>query len=971
MKYFIFILLVFLCTFGVPAELEAEELEQFKEDVRDGNGLSTETLIRFNDMTASEREEIFSEIPAEKAEAFWEQFLDDESFTSEMRNTLFNELPRPERKKFMDKYAKEYGISLEGFDVDTMGFGSGGVLGTSEGYFDMERLKKYNAAAEDKITGVKYSEVDGVRSMVFLKESGASLTMDVKEGERGFYFDIPTGQIGRVNTDGVTDYSDPFSGSWNGNGKLTISPSDDGGAKFGLDYADSIDGKSSKDPANFARFERANGEAYSVYKHPTGEENDDGSRKFDLVGGKVEFGSDGKLKKIHNMYKEKSGDKDWGGYYGEDINVAYTSEEFKKLTDGETSDQARLMIEEKSNGKMDVSAVAATEKSGIINDASVSLKSASNKLDEVTAILSKQQKDNFPSQSEIEDLGFFDKGKFELRKFAIPTQAAKEIGLGEFLPDGTKNQFYNKETYKDAVGFFSRNPAALSDVPGIKDDSRSQIIAQNIQQQMDTPNGLFENLESLTTVGSEVSSFFSSQADIFAESTDNPFLNNEIQTKSSRMDMILSIENVDNLKVSGVDVLAEDNSGNLVRVLKAPANIKQVPSVLNTPESSFSGVDININGNFQMKSTNGDLYVEGFEKENSLNTYRKGDVWVQANVYSSQGVTSEVQHAISAKLDYGVSEIKDAQAFRAQATLEYDNLKKSLQNSDGSLSKSSKDRLDALKRDNSFKHEGILSSGPIEFSASSSRMSSVLDSFLSDGGQSTMNAADKKQMESLVLSRVLSGEGVKGRDISVTEVQSIFDSEIVKAKKFFRENPSSSITYSKKGGARLFKTENGKAHNIDSAVGDAFDFIPSGYGHLDASNPNNLRFDFDSTRINDKTFQYNHQTTVAEESQGRREGLWTFLKNWGDAPATKARVASRVKAVTAYQFANDFKSPSSVGSVNSNIKVVTPRIYNEPIQSTYDVSARKPDLNSVTYSRAQERKEKVRSTGKPTAYGRR
>lgn len=322
-----------------------DELTKLKE-----TGDLTEISSNIDSLTDEQKAEVITEI--DNSPKFWEQWNE---LNLDNKKALWRNLNQVQKDSFMGKYGEYLGLpkdSIKGFN-ENMGLGEGGIIGNEGIFLRGEDIKKYNANADDKIVSIEYKSEGEKGTLVITKESGASAKVIAKEipgkkdAKGGYYFNAETGKFYRLGKDKdgkfALDKDDPLSGTWNGKGHITLDASEQE-TKISLDY-------NNEDDENYAEFVTSNKDIYTVFQNPSGEQDADGNEIYNLNKAEITFDKDGKVKSLSNVYKSWEGEgKKWGGFFGENVNVLNSKEEFDKLSTEEVKALGSYLVVDEEKG---------------------------------------------------------------------------------------------------------------------------------------------------------------------------------------------------------------------------------------------------------------------------------------------------------------------------------------------------------------------------------------------------------------------------------------------------------------------------------------------------------------------------------------------------------------------------------------------------------------------------------------------
>lgn len=251
-------------------------------------------------MTPEQQQEMIDEIKPD----FWRNWEGD--LDKAKKQQIWENLDQTQRDSFMNKYGEEYGnVKFAGFNEEVWP-GDDTIFGNPRAYFRGSDLEAYNKKNPDNpITEVSYEKTENGHILKMTKKDG-SITLEVGDNERGYFFDPETNKLTRWNSDRVPDESDPLSGKWNGQGHIKIE-STDGKSKITL---------KTDNPEEATRFTSFEGTDLSTYQR-NGKSNQ----------ALITFNEDGTIDKLSNTYLSRD-NHDF--FTGEDTKFFGSKDAFEK-----------------------------------------------------------------------------------------------------------------------------------------------------------------------------------------------------------------------------------------------------------------------------------------------------------------------------------------------------------------------------------------------------------------------------------------------------------------------------------------------------------------------------------------------------------------------------------------------------------------------------------------------------------------
>lgn len=944
----LFYILLFTLLLSFSYAVEQDKFDIVMEELLTGKPLSAESLGTIDEMDSSELKIIIDEGLNTENDAFWEQFVDGEQMSVDNKNAFLYDLGEEDRQKFMDKYGERFDIGLEGFGSTDISLREGGRVGGNFGDFDMNSLQKYNSQAEDKIARVEYRFLKGKHELSFIKESGAELELESLEGELGFHFDVETGRIGKMTDSGDAaesgvDYDDLSAGVWNGRGLMSVSTNEDGITSVGLGFTGNpYRGK--EDPAAYARFERANGEAYSAFRHPTGFYNDDGTREFNLLDGNIELDQDGNLITLNNVYKDQSAGKSkWGGFYGADTSVAFDE------TDYATTTGSKVLVDlEKGIVKTDIARVIPMTE--IIKDA-----------------LAGGYDSLYPDPEKYEKT----LGQLAALKEALdPTKISEEPVKSKTARDSVTN-------------FFSSTVSAVAD--GARDSLAPDIATRTLMDTIapdyknlpvEMQNEYYNSLKKFITeengadalislakvdndfkigaaLGSDaLSNTFSSYFD------ENPSLGAYQEDSSAMVMMQLPEESLARLKdveMTGGRLFATDRYGVERSIVEKATNYGyHFSNQLNSDTSFFRSTDVSFSHPIQedgrslrlFSDPSGDLQLVGVGGDTEWRSVN-GEYVINAGAGVSyraafgliSGSESSYENVLRANNEVGETAYALAQEKKVEIDEKFDEIYRQkyrefesnaltgnevLTNDNKIIwTKSELNELRDIKLEQFAEYNDVLYSDKNRITINSDRMVSLLGDFDSTavlGGDPLSNGREVKKYIDYVIDSNLE-ESTRGMStLELLNVKKNVANKLRDLHSFLQENPSSQVVIesNRAKGSEVFTLKAGnKPFIVDKVVGGLLGkALPAVLGHAKV-NSDSISMDLDNSRWGSQLDVY----VNGGQYEGIGNALWLKDNAGSVRHGLQQQVTERV-----------ISSASNPGSPSTEVTVQYPSYYTTPVQ---------------------------------------
>ena len=298
------------------------ELERFKNT--NDPAILSDNIQR---LTPEQQQAMINEVN----EDFWRNW--ESEGDQSKKQAVWEHLDESKRSEFMKKYGEEYGnVKMTGFDDNTRP-GSDSVFGNSKTYFRGSDIELYNKQNPDNpITEVAYEKTENGHSLIMKKLDG-SVTLNVGDDQRGYFFDPDTNQFVRLNSENIPDYKDSMSGKWNGQGDITIDSTSEK-TKIKLNHP-SIEGSS--------KFTSPDGSSLSTYQ-----------RGGESKQSTITFNEDGTISTLSNTYLSR------------DNHDFFTGENTKFFSSKDAFEKARETLGDQNILAYDPNAVGKDGKKGFL-----------------------------------------------------------------------------------------------------------------------------------------------------------------------------------------------------------------------------------------------------------------------------------------------------------------------------------------------------------------------------------------------------------------------------------------------------------------------------------------------------------------------------------------------------------------------------------------------------------------------------
>ncbi len=819
-KYKILLIFFILVVLSVSFVLSAtqvdldKELENFVK-----TGVMSKSLVdNIGSLTASERGKIVDKIGTLAFPSnFWKQWT---SFNSDTKRLFWKGLEEDKAAKFTEQYGKNYGVKITGFDKN-IGFGEQGVVGSSKAYFDAEKIKKYNEKFSDKIVEVTYEKKDGKDTLVLKKQSGASAKVIAGENQDGYYIDVENGIFYRLKKQGeniIPDANNPLTGKWNGFGEITIDVSGNK-PEISLGFLKK-DGKPNEN--NYATFTTTTKDSYAPFQKPNGKIDEKGKPLYDLNDAKIVFNEDGKPAKMSDVYKYVSDPKKWGGFFGKDVSVFYSKEEFDKLgKDAKENLGSYIVVDEKTSY---IEANVAREAKGLIADLDGQIKAIKDFIDgqesEITAMLK---------------LGDVVGG------IGGALNAVGVSGLSELNIQAKKNYIAGKlglGADNHLVSLLANNPSLV------------ESVLKNAKGYL----GAGELFASLVSSGLEASS----------SGVDYPLLKTLVPSQDSVMQIQLGNEfakNIENVDIKAGTFSIADDRGVMTRIVdKATLLSPGLVAEINKYNPYFSGINFNL-----INSNNPDLRLQVY-------SFSSGRIEVIGSKSSFENFASRTLVGTGTATGRIISVTKSEQIAQFGLQVDSETAKKAKEYFDssskaydkryyelakGGISAQENQELLKLAQDINRNYYGILAQGNSKFYLSSgqipgkiSEIAGQLDALSSSVkkgslGTGSMDDIANSGLTQSIVSQYLSDPVLKGqisqRGItSESAIRNVVANQISKISNFLKSNPSSyfEVVSDSKNNLYQIRAGSGRTLNLDTLSGPVVKALPMVVGSGGVKNGN-------------------------------------------------------------------------------------------------------------------------------------
>ncbi len=809
----------------VIAEYNQESFDKQLEELKNKGILTQELIDALENLSPEQKLVMISSVNPD-SEKFWEQWKTD--LNGNKKTAFLRGLNEENRNSFMKKYGEHFGIEFKGLGNERFLFADNNVLGNSQGYFQMDLVEQYNKNnPNNPLVLIEYKTDGKSSSLIFTKKDGSSLDLSASRLSRGelgngFYFNPDSGYIGKVGADGLVDTKSLSTGYWNGIGNMKTEATSDRFVDISVDFNRNSKGKATNSES-FSIFTNSREEAYSPYSHPTGEKDESGNPINELKPGKVTFDSDGKLFKLHNVYKAP-GEKGWGGYYGEDTYILHNKEDYDKKQGFN-----RVMVDlEKGEVFADVKRVE--EGYGV---------TAKDYLKKTGEIIDEYQLNANQIQKEIEE-GYQKLKEVREARETIDRLQKEYEKLGFLKSNNPLNPVvrdYKNAKFVISQGRYTIARKVIAEKLNLNPDS-------NLVKHLASEQGLYvlKNAISLGSsalgAGGDIKNWLEKRIGLI----DSPVINNLNPVPESRLDIELSNKATRELKTVEMQsgrLYISDGSGNLVPIVERATTYGYVlPSKLNEERRYFDGIDFELyNPNYKeggqrikIISQNGDLGAIGVRNPQNMRSVNGkyqidagGGVSYHWDFLFWEGGNYEGSYETVLTADYQVNSDSYAKAkdFEKQANEEYRRLYDQRGDPDGdgvySWTKKDIDELTEIYNNNYVRYNQILNSGDIEMSVSSNRLSEYLGSF--SIGSENDNPIVKKINENTfandkILQSIIAERGI---GLSQAQIETHVQKEFENVLKFIQANPSNYLQLTKDSKNNLYQIRAGSSvYNIDT-----------------------------------------------------------------------------------------------------------------------------------------------------------
>ncbi|MBS3079385.1 hypothetical protein J4218_04645 [Candidatus Pacearchaeota archaeon] len=817
------ILGILLINLVIAAETQMEDTEfnKYLEEFNKNSVFSDEFLGKISSMTMDQKiRTVFAVTLLTDQGKFWEQW---KTIEPGKKNFLLKGVNPVDQGKFLEALGKNYGAEFKGFNGllgTKISFGEGGVIGNENVFFDYEKVKSYNSGVDEKnkVKLIEYIEPKGdvKEGLSFSKNSGAKLEL-IPGKDKGFYFDVETGNIYKLNRDEKgnlnPDPKDSLSGTWNGNGILNIDSSGEK-TKITLDTLRDEKGKI-KDVSNFATYKTSSGDSYSLFDKPV----KDGSK---IEKSEITFNSDGKPDLLSNVYYENS---KLNGFFGKDVKVYYSKEEFDKLSDAEKAKLGSYFIIDEKNKY--IGGDVARVQSGVGKVFSDSLEKMQAKVQKsLSELTSKDAVKKYGTSLGINLDSVIDAASPAF----IAAKLSKDWGIQ--LP--VSHEFVKYLASPDGQKFLKAYLPAASNSVKVAQDLTSFVLSK-----IDSPL-LVAN-----------------------KPADGTYMNVQLKNEFAK-----SIQNID-LRSGSLDMF--DSNGKLVNIIKSATPYSyQLASDVNRDNPSFSGINFNLvnskipdyqlqvysddSGRLQTPLDNGNLVSVGsraYSGTGDVSLGPRGRIHVSQTegiVQFGMNANPESVKAASAYLE------KEGEEYRTMVE-RYTQLYKSYTDANRGVEEFSPEQMrelqpmyDSLKtkaneitlthysllaKGNSQIYLNSLTSNPQEFADRIYNLGNALESFASQEGSGNLpiDSASKQMLLSTAVMSVLSDRSAQDslaqRGLtSVSEISGAVNTELASLAQFLKSTSGTSIVFSEDSKNNKYTISyGGKSYNVDPVLAPAISSV--------------------------------------------------------------------------------------------------------------------------------------------------